>query len=37
MDNYRLISIISVVAKIFEKLIFEQWYEYLNKNKYAVF
>ena len=32
MDNYRPISVISVVAKIFEKLIFEQLYEYLNNN-----
>ena len=32
LDNYRLISIISVVAKIFEKLIVEQLYEYLNNN-----
>ena len=32
MDNYRLISVISVVAKIFEKLIFEQLYEYLHNN-----
>ena len=32
MDNYRPISVISVVAKIFERLIFEQLYEYLNNN-----
>ena len=32
MDNYRPISVISVVAKIFEKLIFEQLYEYLNND-----
>ena len=32
MDNYRPISVLSVVAKIFEKLIFEQLYEYLNNN-----
>ena len=32
MDNYRPICAISVVAKIFEKLIFEQLYEYLNNN-----
>ncbi len=32
MDNYGLISVISVAAKIFEKLIFEQLYEYLNNN-----
>ena len=32
MNNYRPISVISVVAKIFEKLIFEELYEYLNNN-----
>ena len=32
MNNYRKISVISVVAKILEKLIFEQLYEYLNNN-----
>ncbi len=32
MDNYRPTSVISVVAKILEKLIFEQLYEYLNNN-----
>ena len=32
MNNYRSISVISVAAKIFEKLIFEQLYEYLNNN-----
>ncbi|CAB4024728.1 Hypothetical predicted protein [Paramuricea clavata] len=34
MNNYRLISAISVVAKIFEKYTFEQLYEYLNNNMY---
>ena len=32
MNNYRPISVIPVVAKIFEKLVFEQLYEYLNNN-----
>ena len=32
VDNYRPISFLSVVAKIFEKLIFEQLCEYLNSN-----
>ena len=32
VDNYRPISVISVVAKIFEKLTCEQLYEYLNSN-----
>ena len=30
--NYRPISIIPVIAKIFEKIIFDQLYEYLNTN-----
>jgi hypothetical protein len=33
MNNYRPISVISVVEKIFEKLTFERLYEYLNNNK----
>ena len=32
-SNYRPISVIPVVAKIFEKIIFDQLYEYLNTNK----
>jgi hypothetical protein len=32
MNNYRPISVISVVAKIFEKFTFEQLYEHLNNN-----
>ena len=36
MDNYRPISVISVVAKIFEKLIFKQLYEYLNNNNLII-
>ena len=32
MNNYRPVFAISVVAKIFEKLIFEQLYGYLNNN-----
>ena len=31
--NYRPISIIPVIAKIFEKIIFDQLYEYLNTNE----
>ena len=30
--NYRQISVISVVAKIFEKVIYEQVYEYFIEN-----
>ena len=32
MNNYRPISVISAVAKIFEKAIYGQLYEYLNEN-----
>ena len=32
MNNYRPISAISIAAKMFEKLIFEQLYEYRNNN-----
>ncbi|CAB4033028.1 Hypothetical predicted protein, partial [Paramuricea clavata] len=31
-NNYRPISVISAVAKIFEKLIFEQLYNYFSSN-----
>ena len=31
-NNYRPISVISAVAKIFEKAIYDQLYEYLNEN-----
>ena len=31
--NYRPISVLSVIAKIFEKAIFNQVYSYLNDNK----
>ena len=32
-NNYRPISVISAVAKIFEKIVFNQVYEYFNDNK----
>ena len=32
MNNYCPISVISAVAKIFEKAIYDQLYEYLNEN-----
>ena len=31
--NYRLISVLSVIAKLFEKAIFNQVYTYLNENR----
>lgn len=31
-SNYRPISVIPVIAKIFEKIVFEQLYDYLNSN-----
>ena len=32
MGNYRPISVLSVFAKVIEKIVFSQVYEYLNKN-----
>jgi len=32
-DNHRPISILPIISKLFEKLIFEQLYEYLTTNK----
>ena len=32
MDNYRPISIIPVVAKVFERIIYDQLYDYLSDN-----
>ena len=34
LDNYRPISIISVLAKVFEKVVYNQFYKYLTDNKY---
>ena len=31
-SNYRPISVLPVVARFFEKLIYEQLYSYLNEN-----
>lgn len=33
LNNYRPISVLPIVTKIFEKIIVEQLYDYLNKNK----
>ena len=32
LNNYRPISVLSVVSKIFEKIVFSQFYSYLNTN-----
>ena len=33
LNNYRPISVISVVSKVFEKIVYDQLYQYLNDNK----
>ena len=33
LNNYRPISVISVVSKVFERLVYNQFYEYLNANQ----
>ena len=33
-SNYRPMSVLPVVARLFEKLIYEQFYSYLNENNY---
>ena len=35
-SNYRSISVLPVVSRLFEKLIYDQFYQYLNKHKYLV-
>ena len=32
-DNYRPISLLPAISKIFEKVVFQQKYEYFNKHK----
>ena len=34
LNNYRPISIIPVIAKVFEKVIYDQLYKFLNENKF---
>ena len=36
-SNYRPISVLPVLARVFEKLIFNQLYVYLDKNKHLFF
>ena len=36
MDNYRAISIISIIAKTMEKLVYKQIYSYLQQNKILI-
>ena len=33
LNNYRPISVIPVVSKVFEKIVYDQLYQYLNDNK----
>ena len=33
LNNYRPISVIPIVSKIFEKIVYQQLYDYLNENK----
>ena len=36
LNNYRPISVIPVVSKVFEKIVYDQLYQYLNDNKLSV-
>ena len=33
LNNYRPISVIPVVSKVFEKIVYDQLYQYLNDNQ----
>ena len=33
LNNYRPISVLPIVSKLFEKIIYQQLYDYLDKNK----
>ena len=35
-SNYRLISVLPVVSRLFEKLVYDQFYQYLDKHKYLI-
>ena len=34
MSNYRPISVLSTVARVFEEIVYEQFYDYFEKNKF---
>ena len=36
LNNYRPISVLPIVSKIFEKIIYQQLYDYLNENKLMI-
>ena len=33
IDNYRPVSLLPAISKVFEKVVFEQTYDYFNKHK----
>ena len=34
MSNYRPISVLSTVARVFQKIVYEQLYDYFEKNRF---